>query len=99
MQSFGAWLVEEVLAEREIDAPSSVSSDVSSDYSMPEALEVLEFLDLLDPTTSGDGSLENVGIRVTGIFQCSECRQTFDTERARQVHWKCFHDAERPWQD
>merc|ERR1719487_178620 len=29
------------------------------------------------------------------MFQCAECRQDFDTEQAKQVHWKFTHDLNR----
>merc|ERR1719487_1173016 len=29
------------------------------------------------------------------MFQCAECRQDFDTEQAKQVHWKFTHDPNR----
>jgi len=48
---------------------------------------------------SGDGSVENVGIKMTGSFQCPECRQKFDTEKAKQLHWKFIHDPNRHQED
>jgi len=44
---------------------------------------------------SGDGTVENVGIRLHGQFQCSECRQMFHTELAQRTHWKFIHDPNR----
>eukprot|EP00929_Paragymnodinium_shiwhaense_P104755 TRINITY_DN69463_c0_g1_i1.p1 TRINITY_DN69463_c0_g1~~TRINITY_DN69463_c0_g1_i1.p1 ORF type:complete len:521 (-),score=71.27 TRINITY_DN69463_c0_g1_i1:218-1705(-) len=41
---------------------------------------------------SGDGTLEHVGIRLTGKFQCAECQQRFDSERAERMHWRFVHD-------
>ncbi|CAE7840990.1 unnamed protein product [Symbiodinium sp. CCMP2592] len=36
-----------------------------------------------------------VGIKMTGTFQCPECRQKFDSEKAKQLHWKFIHDPNR----
>merc|ERR1712190_405102 len=41
---------------------------------------------------SGDGTIENVGIKVDGMFQCLECRQRFDSDKALNLHWKFNHD-------
>lgn len=48
---------------------------------------------------SGDGSLENVGIKMNGKFSCTECRQQFDTERAQKLHWQFIHDPKRKQED
>merc|ERR1712151_68654 len=48
---------------------------------------------------SGDGTLSNVGVRLTGTLQCKECRQKFDTERALGLHWKFIHDPNRHQED
>ncbi|CAE6922352.1 unnamed protein product [Symbiodinium sp. CCMP2592] len=32
---------------------------------------------------------------MTGTFQCPECRQKFDSEKAKQLHWKFIHDPNR----
>jgi len=45
---------------------------------------------------SGDGSIENVGIRLSGEVQCPECRQRYDTERAMQIHFRFTHEMMRP---
>ena len=37
---------------------------------------------------SGDGGLENVGIKLEGTFQCPHCRQKFETDKALQLHLK-----------
>eukprot|EP00930_Biecheleria_cincta_P059803 TRINITY_DN45525_c0_g1_i1.p1 TRINITY_DN45525_c0_g1~~TRINITY_DN45525_c0_g1_i1.p1 ORF type:complete len:168 (+),score=23.22 TRINITY_DN45525_c0_g1_i1:68-505(+) len=42
---------------------------------------------------SGDGSLENVGIRLNAIFGCKECNSRFDTGRALSSHVKFFHQG------
>mmetsp|Transcript_87605 Transcript_87605/g.165143 ORF Transcript_87605/g.165143 Transcript_87605/m.165143 type:complete len:373 (-) Transcript_87605:142-1260(-) len=48
---------------------------------------------------SGDGSLENVGIKINGMFSCPECRQRFDNERAQKLHWQFIHDPKRKQED
>ena len=45
---------------------------------------------------SGDGTVENVGIKLTGSFQCKECRQRFETQKALDLHWKFIHDPNPP---
>jgi len=45
---------------------------------------------------SGDGTIENVGIKLTGSFQCKECRQRFETQKALDLHWKFIHDPNPP---
>ncbi|CAE7596691.1 unnamed protein product [Symbiodinium natans] len=56
---------------------------------MPETMEIS------DAAKSGDGTTTNVGIKMTGTFQCPECRQKFDSEKAKQLHWKFIHDPNR----
>ena len=48
---------------------------------------------------SGDGATQNVGIKVGAQFQCAECRQKFDSEKAKQLHWKFIHDPNRHQED
>ena len=60
---------------------------------MPEVMEIS------DAAKSGDGSVENIGIRIAGQFQCPDCRQKFDTEKAKQIHWKFIHDPNRMQED
>lgn len=48
---------------------------------------------------SGDGTITNVGVKIGGQFQCPECRQAFDSEKARQLHWKFIHDPNRHEED
>ena len=52
-------------------------------------------IETVDPIKSGDGSLEHVGIKVGGQFQCPDCRQKFDTEKTKLIHWRFFHDPDR----
>jgi len=51
----------------------------------------IEVGEMANAAKSGDGSLENVGVRLKGTFQCAECRQLFDTEVAKNTHWKFIH--------
>ncbi|CAJ1414018.1 unnamed protein product [Effrenium voratum] len=68
---------------------------------MPETMEIS------DAAKSGDGSTQNgeressaeVGIKVDAKFQCAECRQKFDSEKAKQLHWKFIHDPNRHQED
>lgn len=40
----------------------------------------------------GEGTTANGPINITGTFQCPECTQKFDTEKANNVHFKFTHD-------
>eukprot|EP00441_Pelagodinium_beii_P031661 CAMPEP_0197642744 /NCGR_PEP_ID=MMETSP1338-20131121/16317_1 /TAXON_ID=43686 ORGANISM="Pelagodinium beii, Strain RCC1491" /NCGR_SAMPLE_ID=MMETSP1338 /ASSEMBLY_ACC=CAM_ASM_000754 /LENGTH=60 /DNA_ID=CAMNT_0043215913 /DNA_START=82 /DNA_END=264 /DNA_ORIENTATION=+ len=60
---------------------------------MPEKMEISA------AAMSGDGSTQNVGIKVDAKFQCPECRQKFDSEKAKQLHWKFIHDPNRHQED
>merc|ERR1719491_946917 len=60
---------------------------------MPKPMEIS------DAARSGDGSTENVGIKINGAFACTECRQRFDDKRALQLHWKFIHDPNRHQED
>merc|ERR1712079_160030 len=55
--------------------------------------------DVAAAAKSGDGSLRNVGIKLTGAYPCNECQQRFDFERARYLHWKFIHDPNRHQED
>jgi hypothetical protein len=44
---------------------------------------------------SGDGSLENVGIKLTGKFKSLVTNQCFDTEEALALHLKYLHDPKK----
>jgi hypothetical protein len=48
---------------------------------------------------SGDGSIDNVGIKLDGQVVCTECRQRFDSEDARKIHWRFIHDPNRHQED
>jgi len=41
---------------------------------------------------SGDGTIENVGIKMNGTHQCKECRQKFETKKALDLHGRFIHD-------
>ena len=60
---------------------------------MPETMEIS------DAAKSGDGTTQNVGIKVSASFQCGECRQKFDSDKAKQLHWKFIHDPNRHQED
>ena len=60
---------------------------------MPETMEIS------DAAKSGDGSVENVGVKMTGSFKCPDCRQNFDSEKAKSLHWKFIHDPNRHQED
>ncbi|CAK0823594.1 unnamed protein product [Prorocentrum cordatum] len=49
---------------------------------MPETLEISK------EAVSGNGTLENVGIKLDGKFKCPHCRQTFSDDKALQLHLK-----------
>jgi len=56
-------------------------------------------LEMTDAARSGDGSIDNVGIKTNGTFQCPECSQKFETEKAKKLHWKFIHDPNRHQED
>eukprot|EP00930_Biecheleria_cincta_P064383 TRINITY_DN49966_c0_g1_i1.p1 TRINITY_DN49966_c0_g1~~TRINITY_DN49966_c0_g1_i1.p1 ORF type:complete len:380 (+),score=45.94 TRINITY_DN49966_c0_g1_i1:104-1141(+) len=56
-------------------------------------------MEISDAAMSGDGTLENVGIKINGQFQCRECRQNFDSDRARTTHRNFIHDPNRHQED
>jgi len=62
---------------------------------MPEK----ESMEISAGAMSGDGTVENVGVRMTAAFPCPDCRQKFDTEKAKQLHWKFIHDPNRHQED
>jgi nitrate reductase (NAD(P)H) len=53
-----------------------------------------ETMELSPESMSGDGTLENVGIKLTGGIQCPHCNQRFETELAQKMHCKFIHDPE-----
>jgi len=50
---------------------------------------------IVDGAKSGDGTVINVGIRMSAKIQCPDCRQRFDTQKAKDTHWKFIHDPNR----
>jgi len=56
-------------------------------------------MEITEAAKSGDGTVINVGIKTTGAFQCPDCRQKFDSEKAKQLHWKFIHDPNRHQED
>jgi len=56
-------------------------------------------MEITEAAKSGDGTVINVGIKTTGAFQCPDCRQKFDSEKAKQLHWKFIHDPSRHQED
>eukprot|EP00929_Paragymnodinium_shiwhaense_P014201 TRINITY_DN122095_c0_g1_i1.p1 TRINITY_DN122095_c0_g1~~TRINITY_DN122095_c0_g1_i1.p1 ORF type:complete len:365 (-),score=42.69 TRINITY_DN122095_c0_g1_i1:170-1264(-) len=56
-------------------------------------------MQISEEAKSGDGTIANVGVKVGGQFQCSECRQKFDAEVAKELHWKFTHDPNRHQED
>ena len=59
------------------------------------SLAIDEITGITDAAKSGDGSVDNVGIKMSGNFQCPECRQKFDTEKVKQLHWEFIHHPNR----
>eukprot|EP00928_Gymnodinium_smaydae_P013139 TRINITY_DN14796_c0_g2_i1.p1 TRINITY_DN14796_c0_g2~~TRINITY_DN14796_c0_g2_i1.p1 ORF type:complete len:424 (+),score=87.21 TRINITY_DN14796_c0_g2_i1:77-1348(+) len=54
-----------------------------------------QHVDLGEEAMSGDHTIEHVGIKMDGLFQCKDCNQRFAGDRARQIHWKMCHDPDR----
>ena len=94
------WLVP-ILAEAHLTGERSavplaqalVAKRSATATAMPETMEIS------DAAKSGDGTTQNVGIKVGASFQCVECRQKFDSEKAKQLHWKFIHDPNRHQED
>eukprot|EP00438_Fugacium_kawagutii_P002936 Skav232615 [mRNA] locus=scaffold1224:745635:745940:+ [translate_table: standard] len=70
-----------------------IATAASSSFAMPETMEIS------DAAKSGDGTTQNVGIKVNASHQCGECRQKFDSEKAKQLHWRFIHDPNRHQED
>lgn len=56
-------------------------------------------LEISEEARSGDGTVQNVGVKMTGDFQCAECRQKFESEQARKLHWRFIHDPNSHQED
>merc|ERR1719163_526292 len=55
--------------------------------------------DMTEAAFSGDGTVQNVGVRLQGKFQCEHCRQKFDTQKAEELHYRFIHDPNRHQED
>jgi len=56
-------------------------------------------IDMSKLAFSGDGSVENVGVKLDAPLQCNECRQRFVTKQALDIHWRFIHDPSRHQED
>jgi len=56
-------------------------------------------LEVSPEAQSGDGAIQNVGLKVDGKVQCPNCSQRFDTERALKIHYHFIHDPNRHQED
>jgi len=56
-------------------------------------------LEISEAAMSGDGTIHNVGVKIDGTFQCTVCRQKFESARAQELHWKFIHDPNRHQED
>merc|ERR1712151_1061899 len=50
--------------------------------------QLSQTMEISEAAKSGDGTVDNVGIKMTGTFQCPECRQKFDSQKALDLHLK-----------
>mmetsp|Transcript_56039 Transcript_56039/g.121168 ORF Transcript_56039/g.121168 Transcript_56039/m.121168 type:complete len:819 (+) Transcript_56039:55-2511(+) len=48
---------------------------------------------------SGDGTVTNVGLKLTGSFPCEHCQQRYTSSRALEIHWRFTHDPSRHPED
>lgn len=58
-----------------------------------------EAMEISEEARSGDGSVGNVGVRVSGKLKCAECIQRFDSEVALKMHFRFIHDPNRHIED
>lgn len=56
-------------------------------------------MEITEEAKSGDGTVANVGVKMSAPFQCPDCRQKFPTEKAKQLHWRFIHDPTRHQED
>jgi len=42
---------------------------------------------------SGDGTIQNVGVKMDGKVQCPICRQKFNDQKSLALHQKFIHDS------
>ena len=59
----------------------------------------LRAMEISEAAQSGDSTVTNVGINMTGSFQCPESRQKIDTKKAKQLHWNFIHDPNHHRED
>eukprot|EP00746_Dinoflagellata_sp_MGD_P010302 gnl/MRDRNA2_/MRDRNA2_121224_c0_seq1.p1 gnl/MRDRNA2_/MRDRNA2_121224_c0~~gnl/MRDRNA2_/MRDRNA2_121224_c0_seq1.p1 ORF type:complete len:172 (-),score=41.38 gnl/MRDRNA2_/MRDRNA2_121224_c0_seq1:166-612(-) len=52
---------------------------------------VRSIIEVTPEAKSGDGTIKNVGIKLTGSCLCEECNQRFETHRALSLHVMAFH--------
>ena len=52
-------------------------------------------MEISDAAKSGDGTIANVGIKVTGKFKSPVNNQLFDTQAALDLHLKYLHDPRK----
>ena len=52
-------------------------------------------LEVSEAAKSGDGSLEKVGIKVTGKFKSPVTNQCFDSQEALDMHHRYLHDPKK----
>jgi putative AlgH/UPF0301 family transcriptional regulator len=52
-------------------------------------------MEVADFAKSGDGTLDNVGVRVSGSFQCTHCRQKYDDQNALNHHIRFIHHPDQ----
>ena len=72
---------------------------VEEKYKEVEECSGNETMEISAAAKSGDGTVINVGIKTEAAFPCPDCRQKFDTEKAKQMHWKFIHDPNRHQED
>jgi len=85
-----------------VNTMGRTASQVAAKNSWDEGVEVLRLTESTQRATaeeaawkaaqSGDGTLHNVGLRVGGTVQCTECHQRFDSEQILQTHRRFMHD-------
>jgi len=56
-------------------------------------IELSQELEVTCAAKSGDGSINNVGIKTSGLFQCPHCWQRFDNKNALDLHCNFTHNT------
>lgn len=85
-----------------VNTMGRTASQVAAKNSWDEGVEVLRLTESTQRAAaeeaawkaaqSGDGTLHNIGLRVGGTVQCTECHQRFDSEQILQTHRRFMHD-------